>query len=73
MQLLVQLQLYLVLTLVLRTIRGEIRPVMSLYDCRQIGSYPTTLPLMRAAKEREADQPRCTYPADEIRPRTDPP
>src|ERR1700722_12951638 len=36
------------LTLVLRAIRDEIRPVMSLYDCRQIGSYPTTLPLMRA-------------------------
>lgn len=36
------------LTLVLRTIRGEIKPVMSMYDCRQIGSYPTTLPLMRA-------------------------
>jgi len=36
-----------VLDLVLRTIRKEIRPVMSLYDCRQIGSYPTTLPLMR--------------------------
>ena len=36
------------LTLVLRTIRGEVRPVTSLYDCRQIGSYPTTLPLMRA-------------------------
>jgi microcystin degradation protein MlrC len=36
------------LTLVLRTIRGQIKPVMSLYDCRQIGSYPTTLPLMRA-------------------------
>jgi len=26
------------LSLVLRTIRGEIRPVMSLYDCRQIGA-----------------------------------
>ena len=37
-----------VLDLMLRTVRGEIRPVMSLYDCRQIGSYPTTLPLMRA-------------------------
>ncbi len=37
-----------VLTLVLRTISGEIRPVMSVYDCRQIGSYPTTEPLMRA-------------------------
>ena len=36
------------LTLVLQTIRGQVRPVMSLYDCRQIGSYPTTLPLMRA-------------------------
>jgi microcystin degradation protein MlrC len=36
------------LTLVLRAIRGEVKPVMSLYDCRQIGSYPTTLPLMRA-------------------------
>jgi microcystin degradation protein MlrC len=36
------------LTQVLRAIRGEIKPVMSLYDCRQIGSYPTTLPLMRA-------------------------
>lgn len=37
-----------VLTLMLRTIRKEIKPVMSLYDCRQIGSYPTTEPLMRA-------------------------
>ncbi|MBV8913393.1 MAG: M81 family metallopeptidase [Acetobacteraceae bacterium] len=37
-----------VLDLMLRTIRKEIRPVMSLYDCRQIGSYPTTLPLMRS-------------------------
>ena len=40
------------LTLLLRTIRREIRPVMSLYDCRQIGSYPTTLPLMRAFVDR---------------------
>ncbi|MCW5729317.1 MAG: M81 family metallopeptidase [Alphaproteobacteria bacterium] len=40
------------LRLVLGTIRGEIRPVMSLYDCRQIGSYPTTLPLMRAFVDR---------------------
>ncbi len=37
-----------VLDLVLSTIRGTTRPVMSLYDCRQISSYPTTLPLMRA-------------------------
>jgi microcystin degradation protein MlrC len=36
------------LSLVLRTIRREIRPVTSMYDCRQIASYPTTLPLMRA-------------------------
>lgn len=40
------------LTLVLRTIRGEIRPVMSLYDCRQISSYPTQLPLMRGFVDR---------------------
>ena len=37
-----------VLTLVLRTLRKEVKPVTSMYDCRQIGSYPTTLPLMRA-------------------------
>ena len=36
------------LTLVLRTVRGEIKPVTSVYDCRQIGSYPTQFPLMRA-------------------------
>jgi len=40
------------LDLVLRTIRGQVKPVMSLYDCRQIGSYPTTLPLMRAFVDR---------------------
>jgi microcystin degradation protein MlrC len=42
------------LTLVLRTIRKEVRPVMSLYDCRQIASYPTTLPLMRAFVDKTA-------------------
>lgn len=42
------------LTLVLRAIRGEIAPVMSLYDCRQISSYPTTLPLMRGFVDRVA-------------------
>jgi len=36
------------LDIVLKTLRGQARPVMSMYDCRQIGSYPTTLPLMRA-------------------------
>ena len=41
-----------VLDLVLRTIRGKIKPVMSVYDCRQIGSYPTTEPLMRAFVDR---------------------
>ena len=40
------------LNLMLRTLRGEIKPVMSLYDCRQIGSYPTTLPLMRGFVDR---------------------
>ncbi|MCZ8314645.1 M81 family metallopeptidase [Phreatobacter sp.] len=30
------------LTLVLKTIRGEIRPVASLYDCGMIAFYPTT-------------------------------
>lgn len=40
------------LSLVLRTVRKEIRPVQALYDCRQIGSYPTTLPLMRAFVDR---------------------
>jgi microcystin degradation protein MlrC len=39
-------------TLALRTLRAEIKPVMSLYDCRQIGSYPTTLPLMRGFVDR---------------------
>jgi microcystin degradation protein MlrC len=35
------------LDLLLATIKGQIEPVMSVYDCRQIQSYPTTLPLMR--------------------------
>jgi microcystin degradation protein MlrC len=38
--------------LVLARLRGRIKPVMSLYDCRQISSYPTTLPLMRAFVDR---------------------
>lgn len=40
------------LTLVLAAVRGEVRPVMSVFDCRQIGSYPTTLPLMRGFVDR---------------------
>jgi microcystin degradation protein MlrC len=43
-----------VLNLVLRTIRKEINPSTSLFDCRQIGSYPTTLPLMRAFVDKTA-------------------
>jgi microcystin degradation protein MlrC len=42
------------LTLVLRTLRKQVKPVMSLYDCRQIASYPTTLPLMRAFVDKTA-------------------
>src|SRR5262245_18478492 len=37
-----------VLELMLAKLRGKIAPVMSVYDCRQIQSYPTTLPLMRS-------------------------
>jgi microcystin degradation protein MlrC len=37
-----------VLDIMLRTLRGEVKPVMSVYDARQIQSYPTTQPLMRA-------------------------
>jgi microcystin degradation protein MlrC len=42
------------LTLVLRAIRKQVMPTTSLYDCRQIGSYPTTLPLMRAFVDKTA-------------------
>jgi microcystin degradation protein MlrC len=38
--------------LMLRTIRGEIRPVMSMVDCRMIGSYPTTREPMRSFVDR---------------------
>jgi len=41
-----------VLDLVLGKLRGKIKPVMSLYDCRQIQMYPTTEPLMRAFVDR---------------------
>lgn len=36
-----------VVDLTLRAIRGEIRPVMSLADCRMVGSFPTTIQPMR--------------------------
>jgi microcystin degradation protein MlrC len=42
------------LDLLLGTLGGRIRPVMSVYDCRQIGSFPTTHPLMRAFVDRAA-------------------
>ena len=41
-----------VVDLILRTIRGEIRPVMSLVDCRMIGSFPTTIQPMRGFVDR---------------------
>ncbi len=40
------------LDIVLKTLRGQVKPVMSLYDCRQLGVYPTTLPLMRGFVDR---------------------
>ena len=41
-----------VLDLVLRTLRGQIKPVTSVYDCRQIQSYPTTSQPMRGLVDR---------------------
>jgi len=41
-----------VVEIVLKTIRGQVKPVMSVYDCRQVGSYPTTEPMMRAFVDR---------------------
>ena len=40
------------LRLVLATIRGEIRPAMSLWDCRLIASFPTTAQPMRGLVDR---------------------
>lgn len=40
------------LDIVLKVLRGQVNPVMSLYDCRQIQSYPTTLPPMRDFVDR---------------------
>ncbi len=37
-----------VVTLVLAAIRGEIKPMKSLYDCRLIASFPTTIEPMRS-------------------------
>ncbi len=40
------------LDIVLATVRGQVKPVMALYDCRQISSYPTQFPLMRGFVDR---------------------
>ena len=40
------------LDLVLRTIRGEIKPQTSLFDCRLVGFFPTTVHPMRGLVER---------------------
>ncbi|ONG56103.1 microcystin LR degradation protein MlrC-like protein [Pseudoroseomonas deserti] len=40
------------LTLLLRAIRREVQPVSALYDCRQLGAYPTTEPWMRGFIDR---------------------
>lgn len=40
-------------TLVLKTIRGEIRPVASLYDCGMIAFYPTTSEPIRSFVARQ--------------------
>ena len=41
-----------VVELTLRMIKGEIRPVKSVFDCRMIGSFPTTLQPMRGFVDR---------------------
>jgi microcystin degradation protein MlrC len=42
------------LTIVLKTIRGEIKPVASLYDCRMIAFFPTTMEPTRSFVDRMA-------------------
>jgi len=41
-----------VVELTLQAMRGEIQPVMSLCDCRMIGSFPTTIHPMRGLVDR---------------------
>lgn len=50
--------------IVTRIVKGTCKPVASLYDCRQIDSYPTTAPPMRALVDRikQIEQDR----ADEV-------
>ena len=51
-----------VIDLLIRTIRGEIRPVMSVFDCRMIDVFPTSRQPMRGFVDRlfalERDDPR---------------
>ena len=42
------------MTLTLRTIRGEIKPVMSLYDCRMSDLFPTSREPGRALRRQDA-------------------
>ena len=58
-----------VLDLVLTTLRGKIKPVMSVYDCRQIQSYPTTLPAdARAGRPHHGDGGQGRHPVGLDRP-----
>jgi len=41
-----------VVELTLQAMRGQIQPVMSLFDCRMIGSFPTTIQPMRGLVDR---------------------
>ena len=41
-----------VVDLALRTIRGEIKPIMSVFDCRMIGVFPTSQEPMRGFVDR---------------------
>ena len=58
-----------VLDLVLATLRGKIKPVMSVYDCRQIQSYPTTLPAdARPGRPHQGDGGQGRHPVGLDRP-----
>jgi microcystin degradation protein MlrC len=50
------------LVTIVRTIRGEIRPVMSLYDCRMIELKPrrAARPILRRPHERARRQKACS-------------
>jgi microcystin degradation protein MlrC len=38
--------------IVIRAVKGEVRPVTSVFDCRMIGSFPTTIQPMRGFVDR---------------------